>query len=696
MKGQPGTSTGAARRGAPRPEGAGRRALALVWALGLALVSAGPACRSSHEAAPPSAPRAAAPSEAAGAGKLVTVPDGWAAAPADPGPRAAPATHAVDAGPPAPLAKPNTRPVATTAGAALPPDLDALVTACTARQRAAAARPAVAPGKAQPRASAGAPPLPTGAVWRAPGSAVAAAGAQRGPPDPKVFRWTENEPVHLDPGLVYETAGDHLSMQLFETLLVPAPGYGPPRPGQAARYEVSEDGKTWTFHLRLGIVWSDGHPVTAEDFRGAWLRALDPKTGSRAAQRLWFLRGAKAYNQGTSRDPSTVGVRAPDPRTLVVELEAPTPFFPHLVTYSTYAPVPLHVLNAHPKDWMAPAHIVVNGAFTLAEWTRRARVVFRKNPRYWDAAHVALDRVDVTLSDSQERNVKLYEAGKVDLARPVPMDSVPGWVEAQRADLHIDANACVYYLAFQTQRAPFQDPRVRRALQMAVDKERLVRQVLRSYQRPARGLLDDVYRETIGYTPLQFTARGGTSYDPEAARRLLAEAGYPGGRGLGPVELVYNTFEGNTRIAEFVQSNLREALGVDVKPHNVEWKTLLSQANAGDFQLLRSGWCADYPDPLTFLEGLESTSENNYPRYKSPLYDAALHALARETDTARRDALICAAEELLDRDSPVMPLYFYTRGYLVRPYVRGWEPQSQDRHLLKYVSLAPAVRPDRP
>lgn len=497
-----------------------------------------------------------------------------------------------------------------------------------------------------------------------------------------VFRTVEGNPEYLDPNLIGESAGTAIGMQMFETLLVPAPGNTAPRPGAAESYDVSEDGRVYTFHIREGMTWSDGRPLNAHDFRYSWLRGLTPETGSRNAQTLWKIKGAQAFNEGKTRDPATVGIRVPDDHTLEVELEVPAAYFPDLVTYIAYAPVPRHIVESAGDQWTRPENIVVNGPFKMKAWEQRSRIVLEKNPRYWDADNVALDGVFFYNSDSEQTNVNLYETGQIHWARPLPNNRVKEWLKDGRSDLKVAEMMCTYYYVYRTDRPPFEDPQVRRAFNMAVDKQKMTDSVVGGFVKPATNLIPDMFRGTLGYVPAS-----GDPYDVSQARQLLAVAGYPNAAGLPPVEIVYNTFEGHKLIAEYISQSIESTLGAKVTSTNMEWKSLLKKAHAGDFTISRTSWCADYPDPISYLEVFHSKSENNYPAYTNPAYDALLDRIGSETDRDERNNLICAAEKTLNRDLPIMPLYFYARSYLLRPEVQGLLPQYQDHHYMKWVSL---------
>jgi ABC-type oligopeptide transport system substrate-binding subunit len=509
----------------------------------------------------------------------------------------------------------------------------------------------------------------------------AATLAHEAPPEDNVFVWPEGGAEFLDPNKISESAGSNIAQNMFEGLLAYAPGNAPPVPGVAERYEVSEDGLTWTFHLRGDARWSNGRTVTAHDFVYSWRRALDPATASKNAQQLWFIEGAKELNKGSLTDPEAVGVRAVDDRTLVVRLVGPTPFFPYVISYIAYAPVPREAIEQWGDQWTRPEHIVTNGPFHMTEWKMRDRVVLKKSETYWDKDAVRLSGAVILHNESESTAFQLYESGLAHwLPGLVPTDKIPLLLAAGRPDFHIDPYMCVYYYLFRMDRPPFDSALVRRAINMATDKERIVKHILRAGQTVATHLVPPMFEETTGYV-----SPTGDPFDPETAARLLAEAGYPEGSGLPRIEFVYNTFEGHRLIAESIQRNLQDTLGIETSLNNMEWKGLLKKLHAGDFRVGRGSWCADYPDPVNFLEVLHSESENNYAGYDNPEYDALLDRIRRTPDQQTRNRLMAEAEAMLNRDMPLLPLYFYTRSYLLKPFVKGFETQFLDNHLLKYL-----------
>lgn len=508
---------------------------------------------------------------------------------------------------------------------------------------------------------------------------------QQEPPAQRVLTFASGSHEFLDPAKVAETAGHHLMLNVFEGPYIYNRGNGPPVPAMATHHEVSPDGLTYTIHLRPGLVWSDGTPLTAEDFVWSWRRVLDPQTASRSAQLLWFIRGARAFAEGATQDPSTVAVRAIDKQTLEVVLESPTPFFDHLLCEMPYVPTPRHVVEKWGLAWTRPEHIVSNGPYLLVEEVPRKVARLKRNPRYFDPTAAWLDEIVVLDTESDQTAFDWYEVGRTQWHgdTSLPMDKVPALRTSGRPDFRTDPKLCTYYFSVRVDKPPLDDVRVRRAISLAIDKERLVLHVLKGGQTVATNVVPDLFGPTHGYTAFQ-----GTPYDPEQARRLLAEAGYPRGIGLPPIEIVHNTGEGHRVIAEFVQRSLQENLGLSVTLANMEWGTLLKSLLKGEYQIGRSSWCADYPDPLTFLEVFASGSKANYPGYRSAEYDAVLAAIKAETDRSRRNQLLRKAEQILDRDQPILPIYHYTWSYLTKPYLLGYEAHSQDMHPLKYVRWA--------
>ncbi len=503
------------------------------------------------------------------------------------------------------------------------------------------------------------------------------------PPATRTLSYASSGIEMIDPAKVNDTAGHHLMLNVFEGLYTYNRGAGPPLPAMAASAQpvVSADGKTWTVQVRRDLQWSDGTPLDARDLVWSWQRALDPKTASRSAPLLWWIQGAKAFSTGQTSDPRTVGVRAPDPYTLQLQLEAPTPFLPQLLCEMPYVPVPRHVIEKWGDQWTRPEHIVSNGPFVLAQFEPRRGAVLRRNKRYVGDYPPFFDQIEALVTDSEDTALQWYEVGRTQWHGDIglPAEKIAALRQLGRPDLHSEPKLCTYYLSLRVDQPPLDDVRVRRALALAVDRQRLVLHVLRGGEVAAANAVPDLFAATLGYH-----AQTSDGFDPDLARQLLAEAGHPRGKGLAPIVLQHNTGEMHRAIAEFVQRSWHEHLGVDVQLHNLEWGTLLQALRTGQFQIGRSSWCADYPDPLTFLDVFGAAHPANYPGYHSAGYDAALATAKHATESQARNQALTQAETLLARDAPILPLYHYTGAYLLKPFVLGYLPHPQDMHPLKF------------
>jgi oligopeptide transport system substrate-binding protein len=503
--------------------------------------------------------------------------------------------------------------------------------------------------------------------------------------DQVLHRGIGYEVTELDPHLVTGIAEGNVLRALFEGLVTEDPGDLHPVPGVAERWEVSADGTTYTFFLRADARWSDGSPVTADDFVASFRRILTPSLGADYANMLHILQGAEAFHRGATKDFQQVGAVALDARRLRLTLEHPAPYFLALLTNPPWLPVPLAAIQAQGpaytrgNPWTRPATIRTNGPFHLVKWQPHQVIIAEKSSTYWDAASVRLNAIHFYPVESVEAEERMFRAGQLHLTEALPV----GKIETYRRDapqlLRIDPYLGTYFYRFNTRRPPFNDARIRRALALAIDREALVRKVLRGGQRPAAALTPP---GTAGYT-----AQAALRSDPAAARTLLQEAGFPGGKGLPPLEVLYNTSENHRVIAEALQGMWRTELGVEVRLVNQEQKVAQAARRAGDYQILRSDWIGDYLDPATFLDVFRREGGNNYTGWGSADYDAALFAAARTSDPAARHALFQKAEAILLEAAPIIPLYHYTHVFLLQPAVKGWHPTLLDHHPYKHVWL---------
>jgi oligopeptide transport system substrate-binding protein len=485
------------------------------------------------------------------------------------------------------------------------------------------------------------------------------------------------EPESLDPGIVTGVPEHRIISNLFEGLAVNDPRDLSPQPGMARSWTVSRDGLVYTFALR-DAQWTDGRKVTAHDFVYAWERVLNPKTGAKYAQQLYYLRNGEEYNRGKVTDFAQVGVRAADDRTLQVTLRAPTPYFLFLTTFYTLYPVPRWAIEAHGKDWVKPGKIVSNGAFRLASWVPQRELVLERNPGHWDAAATRLQRVVFLPTDDVNTAYKQFLAGESDWIPTVP----PAQIETARTrpEYYVSPYLGTYYFRFNVTRAPTSDARVRKALSMTVDREALTRFVTKAGEIPSSTF---VPAGMPGYEAIR-----GLPFDPAAAQKLLAEAGFPGGKGFPKVELLYNTNELHRVVTQAVQQMWKEHLGIQVDLVNVEWKVYLAQQAKLDYQISRAGWIGDYVDPNTFLDMWVTGGGNNQTGWSSKRYDDLIARASRAVDARERVKLFQEAERLLVvEEAPVAPLYTYVNKGMLSKRVRGWHPNILDQHPLKHVSI---------
>lgn len=503
------------------------------------------------------------------------------------------------------------------------------------------------------------------AAWLSP------AGAQ-------VFRINNMvEPESLDPAVVTGVPEHRIVSNLFEGLTTTDPKDLSPRPGMAESWTVSKDGLVYTFKLREAR-WTDGRPVTASDFVYAWQRVLSPKTGAKYAQQLYYLRNGEPYNKGRITDFRQVGVQATGARTLQVTLRCPTAYFLDLTSFYTLYPVPRWAVEAHGQDWVKPGKIVSNGPFRLVSWVPQKELVLEKNPQHWDAGAVKLRRAVFLPTDDVNTAYKQFLAGESDWVPQVPRVQI----EAARTKPEYYASPYLgtYYFRFNVGKPPVNDVRVRKALGMAVDREANTRYVTKAGEVPASTYVPAGLR---GYTNAK-----GLTFDPAGAKRLLAEAGYPEGKGFPKLELLYNTNELHRVVTQAVQEMWKQNLGISVELVNVEWKVYLARQGQLDYQISRAGWIGDYVDPNTFLDMWVTGGGNNQTGWSNRQYDDMIsRAACRLVNPAERMRLLQAAEQLLLDEAPVLPLYTYVNTGLLSRKVKGWYPNILDQHPLKYLSL---------
>ena len=509
--------------------------------------------------------------------------------------------------------------------------------------------------------------------------AAALCGCGRVPDRAELVFINGAEPELLDPPLITAQATSRVTYALFEGL-TSFDSKGVPQPGVAERWEVSADGLRYTFHLRRNAVWSNGDPVTAEDFLYSWRRTLLPATASEYAYQLYYIRGAKDFSEGKTKDFATVAVRAPDAYTIEITLENPTPFFLDLCAFSTLLPVHRATVEKY-SDWASkPAHFMGNGPFLLKEWRPFDRVRLVKNPRYWNAATVAMNSVDVLPAARPHTAFNFYATGIADLMMDKGLAPTPLLGELKkRPDFHAAPFLGNYFFRFNTKRKPFNDPRVRKAFCLVVDKPYLVEHITRAGEVPATSFVPPGAGN--GYEP-----PAGPTRDVDAARKLLADAGYPEGRGFPVVYYLYRSDSDlDQDIAVELQNMFRRDLGVTIQLARQEWTVYLNSQSKLDYDLCRSSWVGDYNDPNTFLDMFLTDGGNNRTGWSSAPYDQLIAAAAREVDTKKRFDIFREAERMLvSEEMPICPLYYYVGIQFYDPErLGGIEPNLLDEHPLK-------------
>jgi oligopeptide transport system substrate-binding protein len=493
------------------------------------------------------------------------------------------------------------------------------------------------------------------------------------------------EPESLDPAIITGQPELRAVQGLFEGLTRLDPKTARPIPGLAERWEISPDGLVYTFHLRTNLVWSTGEPITADDLVYSWLRALSPATASDYAGQLFYLKNAADFNAGKIKDPSLVGVHALDKFTVRAELNHPTAFFLDLCAFPTLYVVPHQTIEKYGDRWLMARPLPSSGPYELAAWRLNDKVRLKKNPRYWDAANTQSEIIDLLPVGSPITSLNLYENGQADIVWDkdlVPVELLD--VLLKRPDFHTFNYLGTYFIRLNVTHKPFDDPRVRRALALAIDKNRIVKKITRAGEQPASHLVPD---GTANYLP-----PAGLEYNPELAKKLLAEAGYPGGKGFPRFNYIFNAAAGGAakiheNVAIELQQMWRDTLGIEMELRQLEWKVYLGAQSHLDYDTSRSSWIGDYNDPQTFLGMFTSDDGNNRTGWKNKEYDALIQEANEQPDLAARAKIFQQAETLLVRDEvPVIPLFFYVGiNYFDTNKISGIYQNILDNHPLQYI-----------
>ncbi|QJT80916.1 ABC transporter substrate-binding protein [Kosakonia sp. MUSA4] len=483
----------------------------------------------------------------------------------------------------------------------------------------------------------------------------------------EVVRHLKDEPASLDPAKAVGLPEIQVLRDLFEGL-VNQDEKGNIIPGVASKWQ-SNDNRIWIFTLRDNARWSDGSPVTAEDFVYSWQRLVDPKMTSPFASfaALAGLANAQEITEGKAT-PDKLGVSAVDARTLRVQLSRPVPWFPSLA--ASFALYPVQKANVESgADWTRPGHLVGNGAFVLSDRVVNEKLVLSRNKHYWDDGKTVINQVTFMPINQESAATKRYLANGVDITESFPKNLYQKLLKDIPGQVYTPPQLGTYYYAFNTQKGPTSDPRVRLALSMTIDRRVIAQKVLGTGEKPAWRLTPDV---TAGFTPerSQFESMSQAELNAQA-KTLLQAAGYGPQRPL-KLRLLYNSSESHQKIAIAVASMWRQSLGADVTLQNQEWKTYIDSRNSGNFDVIRASWVGDYNEPSTFLSILTSGSSSNISRFSDESYDKVIAQAAQETSAKARNVDYNAAEHLIAEKAPIAPIYQYTNGRLIKPWLKGY------------------------
>lgn len=485
----------------------------------------------------------------------------------------------------------------------------------------------------------------------------------------KLIRNNGAEPQSLDPHKIEGVPEANLARDQFEGL-VNIDLNGEIRPGVAESWE-NDDYRVWRFNLRKDAKWSNGDPVTAEDFVYSWKRLVDPNTASPYASYLQYAHVENVDDIVNGKaDPDTLGVRALDDHTFEITLSEPIPYIDKLVGHTSTVPVHRATVEKYGNQWTAPGNFVSNGAYKLKDWVVNERIVLERNDQYWDNDKTVIDEVTFLAIPSEVTDVNRYRSGEVDMTNnAIPVDLFSRLQRDIPDEVKISPSLCTYYYEINNEQAPFDDARVRAAVKLALDRDIIANKVMGQGQIPAFGFTppSTVDMEAIEPEWFQLTQKERN----EKAKQLLADAGYGPGNPLS-FTLLYNTSEAHRKVAIAAASILKQNAGIEVKLENQEWKTFLDSRHQGNYEVARAGWCADYNEPSSFLNIMLSTSSNNTSHYKSDAFDAAMRKSITAATEDDRVKAYQEAERILDEDSAIVPIYYYVSPRLVKPYVGGY------------------------
>ena len=481
------------------------------------------------------------------------------------------------------------------------------------------------------------------------------------------------DPETVDPALSSASDSGNMILHAFECLLTVGQD-GNLQPGQAETWETSEDGLTWTFHLRDGLKWSDGSALTANDFVYSWKRVCDPVVAAPYAETVLGM--VKGYDEAIAGNTDALAVTATDDKTLVVELNAPCSFFGSLAAFATLSPVQQATIEANGDAWAtAPETYVSNGPFNMTEWVPGSHIIFSKNANYWNADAIKLGSIKFVLMEDSNAAYSAYQTGEVLLIKDVPTEEIPSLKD--NGEFHVEPIIGTYYLSLNTEREPFNNPDVRKALSLAIDREYVAGTLMQGTYSAASNFMGPGWIDADG-KEFMANANGGEVYidttnhaaNLEQAKQLLADAGYPNGEGFPAISYTTNDAGYHKVVAEYLQQAYAE-LGIDLQVNVVEWSSFTPMRRNGEYDIARNGWVGDYTDASNMLDLLYSTNGNNDGKYNNADYDAAMELSRTTTDAAERSQALHTAEDILMEEAACIPVAYYNDFWLQSSKITG-------------------------
>lgn len=481
------------------------------------------------------------------------------------------------------------------------------------------------------------------------------------------------DPETIDPALNSAVDGGNMLLHSFECLLT-VDQDGQLAPGQAETWETSEDGLTWTFHLRDGLKWSDGSDLTANDFVYSWKRVCDPNVAAPYAETVLGM--VEGYDKAIEGDLDALQVKAEDDNTLVVTLSSPCTYFGSLAAFATLSPVQEATIEANGDGWATSAETYIsNGSFYVSEWVPGSHILMSKNPNYWNADAIKLDGIKFNLIEDANASYSAYQTGEVLMIKDVPTEEIPS-LEGND-DYYVDPIIGTYYLSLNLNREPFTDKNVRKALSLAIDRDYVANTLMQGTYSPASNFMGPGWIDTDG-TEFMENANGGQPYidindhegNLEEAKKLLKEAGYENGEGLPSITYSTNDSGYHKVVAEYLQEAWAE-LGVDLNVDIVEWASFTPMRRNGDYDASRNGWVGDYSDPSNMLDLLYSTNGNNDGKFNNADYDAAMELSRTTLDPVERSKALHQAEDILMEETACIPVAYYNDFWLQSDKITG-------------------------